>query len=246
MSGVGGYLKANLAGITDIQAINTQSLTIKGRPFEAYINELVFEDQLEQGEIDEIKLLLQYLNTSGLSSEWIVDNNNKNQDLKTAITALQTKLAQIDTTALSESSVLTNDNRNSVLKTRLDGHDGNLGDLFGKTRYVSSVIGSNTEPKTASDFQVSIADREKRRIYMTTGANQISMINDSTTQATQGENTDNQIIIAAPAGMVETYGYLNCLRGANTIEITGYGGMGVQTSPNIKIGNKGAQILIGS
>lgn len=239
MSGVGGYLKANLAGITDIQAINTQSLTIKGRRFEDYITELVLEDQFEQQEVDELKLLVQYLNTSGLSSEWIVDNNNKNQELKTAITALQTKLAQIDTTALTESSVLTNDNRNSVLKTAIDSVDG-------KTRYVSSVVGSNTAPKTASDFQVSIGDREKRRIYMTTGVNQISMINDSTNQATQGENTDNQIIISAPNGMVQTVGYLNSLRGSNTIEITGNAGMGVQSSPNIKIGNKGAQILIGS
>jgi hypothetical protein len=242
----GGNPNTNQGGVTYIPAISTGALFINGKRLRDTIQELISQDQFEQSEIDEIKLLLQYLNTSGLSSEWIVDNNNKNQDLKTSITALQTKLAQIDTTALTLPSVLTNDNRNSVLKTRLDGHDGNLGELFGKTRYVSSVIGSNTAPKVASDFQVSIADREKRRIYMTTGANQISMINDSTNQATQGENTDNQIIISAPNGMVETTGYLNSIRGGNTIEITGYGGMGVQTSPNIKIGNKGAQILIGS
>jgi hypothetical protein len=234
------YLRAGGDGVVNIPALNASGqLYIRGKKFEDYINELVFEDSFEQAEITELKLLLQYLNTTGLSSEWIVDNNTKNQDLKTLITALQTKLAQIDTTALTLPSVLTNDNRNSVLKTAIDSVDG-------KTRYVSSVQGSNTEPKVASDFQVSIADRDKRRIYMTTGANQISCINDSTTQATQGENTDNQILISAPNGMVETYGYLNCLRGANTIEITGYGGMGVQTSPNIKIGNKGAQILIGS
>jgi hypothetical protein len=234
-------------GIIDLPGLNVSSvLYIKGKKFEDYITELVIEDQFEQAEITELKLLVQYLDTSGLNSAWLVDNQNKNQELKTAITALQTKLAQIDTTALTLPSVLTNDNRNSVLKTRLDGHDGNLGDLFGKTRYVSSVIGTNTAPKSASDFQVSIADREKRRIYMTTGVNQISMINDSTNQATQGENTDNQIIISAQNGMVQTQGYLNSIRGGDTIEITGSAGMGVQTSPNIKIGNKGAQILIGS
>jgi len=109
--------RPNNAGIYNFDNLNAQTLFIKGKRFEQYINELVFEDQLEQGEIDEIKLLLQYLNTSGLSSEWIVDNNNKNQDLKTAITALQTKLANITTTSLTQNSNLTDDNRNSVLKT---------------------------------------------------------------------------------------------------------------------------------
>jgi hypothetical protein len=112
--------RPNNAGIYNYDNLNAQNLFIKGKRFEDYITELVFEDQFEQGEIEEIKLLLQYLNTTGLSSEWIVDNNNKNQDLKTLITALQTKLANIDTTALTQSSVLTDTNRNSVLKTAID------------------------------------------------------------------------------------------------------------------------------
>jgi hypothetical protein len=114
------YLKPNTAGVYDIGSANIDTLYVRGKKFQDYITELVFEDQLEQSEIDEVKTLLQYLNTSGLSSEWIVDNNNKNQDLRTAINDLQTKLANIDTSALTESSVLTNDNRNSVLKTALD------------------------------------------------------------------------------------------------------------------------------
>ena len=121
--------KANNAGIYNFGNLNAQTLYIKGRRFEDYITELVFEDQLEQSEIDEVKLLLQYLNTSGLSSEWIIDNNNKNQDLKSAITLLQTKLANIDTTALTEPSVLTNDNRNSVLKTAIDAASTDLTSL---------------------------------------------------------------------------------------------------------------------
>lgn len=132
------FIRPGNDGITEIPGLNISSvLYIRGKRFEDYINELVVEDQLEQSEIDEIKLLLQYLNTTGLSSEWIVDNNNKNQDLKTLITALETKLAQIDTTALTESSVLDNDNRNSVLKSRLDTTDGNVGTLTNKTRYVT-------------------------------------------------------------------------------------------------------------
>ena len=80
------YLKPNLSGVYDIPSLNASSqLYIRGKKFEDYINELVIGDQFEQGEIDELKLLVQYLNTSGLSSEWIVNNNNKNQDLKTSI-----------------------------------------------------------------------------------------------------------------------------------------------------------------
>jgi hypothetical protein len=132
------YLRPNLAGVYDIPSINVSSqLYVRGVPFETYVGQLETEDQFEQAEITELKLLVQYLDTAGLNTAWIVDNQNKNQDLKTAITAIQTKLAQIDTTALTESSVLDNDNRNSVLKSRLDTNDGNVTTLTNKTRYVT-------------------------------------------------------------------------------------------------------------
>ena len=140
----GGNPNTNQGGVTYIPAISTGALFINGKRFSDVISELISEDQFEQSEITELKLLVQYLNTSGLSSEWIVDNNNKNQDLKTLITALETKLAQIDTTALTESSVLVNDNRNSVLKTRLDATDNNVGTLTTKTRYVT--VNHNSGP----------------------------------------------------------------------------------------------------
>ena len=240
------YLKPNTAGVYDIPAINaSRQLYIRGIPFETYINQLVIEDQFEQAEITELKLLVQYLNTSGLSSEWIVDNNNKNQDLKTLITALETKLTNINTTALTESSVLNNDNRNSVLKTRIDGNDTSLTTLNGKTRYVTSVQGNNTVPKVASDFQVSIGDRDKRSIYMTTGANFISCINDSTNQATPGNYADNQITLESANGMITSTANMNRVEGT-TVEITGPLGMGVQSDTTIKIGQGGSQIKIGS
>lgn len=133
------YLKAGGDGVYNIPALNASSqLYIRGKKFEDYINELVLEDQFEQSEVDEIKLLLQYLDTTGLNQAWLVDNSNRNAELKTAITALQTKLAQIDTTALTETSVLTNDNRNSVLKTRADGTDTNVGTLINKTRFITT------------------------------------------------------------------------------------------------------------
>jgi len=140
----GGNPNTNQGGVTYIPAISTGALFINGKRFSDVISELISEDQFEQSEITELKLLVQYLNTSGLSSEWIVDNNNKNQDLKTLITALETKLAQIDTTALTESSVLVNDNRNSVLKSRLDATDNNVGTLTTKTRYVT--VNHNSGP----------------------------------------------------------------------------------------------------
>ena len=114
------YLKPNTAGVYDIPSANIDTLYIKGKKFQQYIDELVIEDQLEQSEITEIKLLLEYLDTTGLNSAWTVTNSNVNETLRTAITALQTKLANIDTTALTETSVLNNDNRNSVLKTAID------------------------------------------------------------------------------------------------------------------------------
>jgi hypothetical protein len=132
--------RPNNAGIYNYDNLNAQNLFIKGKRFEDYITELVFEDQFEAGEIAELQLLLQYLNTSGLSSEWIVDNNNKNQDLKTAITALQTKLANIDTTALTQSSVLNDANRNSVLKTAIDNLITKLANIDTTALTQSSVL----------------------------------------------------------------------------------------------------------
>jgi len=150
--------RPNNAGIYNYDNLNAQNLFIKGKRFEDYITELVFEDQFEAGEIAELQLLLQYLNTSGLSSEWIVDNNNKNQDLKTLITALQTKLANIDSTALTQSSVLTDDNRNSVLKTRIDSNDGSISTISDKVRFINqSSVGSNSaDPKTANTFSLNV------------------------------------------------------------------------------------------
>ena len=296
------YLKPNTAGVYDIPSCNVSSqLYIKGRRFESYINELTGADIFEQQEIDELKALVQYLDTTGLNSAWLVDNNNKNADLKTAITALQNKLANIDTTGLTLTSVLNDTNRNSVLKTRLDTTDGSFNtlqirldttdsslntlktrvdtldvsfntlqsrlnttdaslntlktrvdtldvsfnNLDGKTRYVSSVQGNNTAPKIASDFQVAINDRDKRSIYLTTGGNFISSINDSTNQATPGNYSDNNITLASSNGMITTTSHLNRLQGS-TIEITAPTGMGVQADTTIKIGQGGSLIEIGS
>jgi hypothetical protein len=232
--------------IRDILQCN--ALFIGGKRFEEYINELVFEDQLEQGEIDEIKLLLQYLNTSGLSSEWIVDNNNKNQDLKTAITALQTKLANIDTTALTQSSILTDANRNSVLLSRIDSTDGSLSTISDKVRFINqSTVGSNSaDPKTANTFSLNVNTNptgiHKGDLKIEAGFNLIRMQNNS--QTLQDLNyQDNKMDIFSPNGMITTYAHLNRIQAQNKIEI---GDFNIQNSGAINIGGKGAQINIGS
>ncbi len=234
------------SGVFSSDIIQCNAIFINGRRFIEYIQELIAEDQLEQGEIDDIRNLLTYLDTSALNQPWIINNDNRNAVLKTAIDLINTRLLYYDGTALSESWVVNNDNRNAILKTRIDGHDGDLTTLNNKTRYQTSVIGSNTAPKTPSTFNVSIGDREKRQLYLTTGTNFISSTNDSTNQATAGNYADNQINIVAQNGMISSIAHLNRIEAIDKIELTGFGGMGIQSSPNIIIGNKGAQIKIGS
>jgi hypothetical protein len=113
-------MNTNNGGITNIDVLSVGALYINGQRFRDIVSSLIAEDTLEQAELDLLRTLLANLKTDGLTSEWIVNNENKNAVLKTLITALETKLAKIDTTALTETSVLNNDNRNSVLKTRLD------------------------------------------------------------------------------------------------------------------------------
>lgn len=147
--------RPNNAGIYQFDNLNTQTLFIKGKRFEDYINELVFEDQLEQSEITEIKLLLEYLDTTGLNSAWLVNNGNTNETLRASIVALQTKLAQIDSTALTQSSVLTNDNRNSVLKTAIDTATSDLTALTTRVTTAETDI-DNLETKTRFITEASI------------------------------------------------------------------------------------------
>jgi len=150
------HLKPNTAGIYDIPSANIGTLYIKGKKFQDYIDELVFEDQLEQSEITEIKLLLEYLDTTGLNSAWTVTNSNVNETLRSAITALQTKLANIDTTALTQSSVLNNDNRNSVLKTRLDTAEGDIDGVENKTRFITEASITGTGDNTVSTYTTKV------------------------------------------------------------------------------------------
>ncbi len=108
------------SGLSVFNIIETGALFVGGKRFKDIIQELISEDLLEQGEIEDLRNLLTYLNTTALNEPWIINNDNRNAVLKSLITAIETKLNFIDTTALSQSSVLNNDNRNSVLKTAID------------------------------------------------------------------------------------------------------------------------------
>ena len=173
------YLKPNTAGVYDIPSANIDTLYIKGKKFQQYIDDLVFEDQLEQSEITEIKLLLEYLDTTGLNSAWTVTNSNVNETLRSAITALQTKLANIDTTALTQSSVLTDDNRNSVLKSRLDTAEGDIDGVENKTRFITEASITGTGDNTVSNYRT--------RVGPTTEANGSAFIELNMKNAPTGE-----------------------------------------------------------
>jgi len=223
-------------------------LFINGVRFRDVVASLISEDVLEQQEIEDLRAILLYLDTSALTQPWVVDNNNRNATLKTLITAIETKLLFIDTTALTQSSVLTDDNRNSVLKTRLDSNDGTLTDLNNKTRYIlTSSAGSNTtNPKTANTLLISTTNNpigiHKEDLQLLAGLGQIRIKHNS---QTIGDNnyTDNVINIQNPGGMISSDSRLNRMMASDKIEI---GNLNTQSSIAINIGGKGSQINIGS
>ena len=236
-------LKPSNAGIYQIPTLNVNTLFINGVPFQTFVDDLVAGDQFEQGEIDEIRQIIQYLNTSGLTTEWIVGNNNINATLKTAIDTLTTKLTYLDTTALTESWVVNNDNRNATLKTRIDGNDTSIGLVNTKTQYVTSVQGDDGAA-TNSTFQVSINDRVKRQMSLSTGTNSISSINNSSTQGSTGNYNQNRILLQAANGQVWSYAHLNTLEAIDKVEIGSAFGVGATTAVNI--GARNNRINIGS
>ena len=216
-------LKPSNAGVYQINALNVNSLFIEGVPFQTFISELVAGDQLEQGEIDEIKQVLLYLNTSGLTTEWVVGNNNINAAIKTA---LDTLTGRVDGNDTSIGTINTN-----------------LGTLNTKTQYQTSVQGDDGAA-TNSTFQVSINDRIKRQMSLSTGTNSISSINNSSTQGSTGNYNQNRILLQAANGQVWSYAHLNTIEAIDKIEIGSAFGVGAETAVNI--GARNNRINIGS
>lgn len=139
--------KSNNAGIYNFDNLNAQTLYIKGKKFQEYLDEL--GSGLTAPELAEVKSLLEYLDITGLNSAWSVTNSNINETLRSAITALQTKTANLDTTGLTSASVLNDANKNSALKTAIDTL---ITDLTALTNRVSTEETNvdNLQTKTAN------------------------------------------------------------------------------------------------
>ena len=154
--------RPNNAGIYNFDNLNTQNLFIKGVPLQTVINELIAGDQFEQAEIDEIKQIILYLNTSGLTTEWVVGNNNINAALKTAIDSINS------TVASQGSSIATNTSNISTLTTTVGTHTSNIssltsivsahtGELYSQGSQITantSAITANTNAITATNIVV--------------------------------------------------------------------------------------------
>lgn len=236
-------LKPSNAGIYQINALNVNQLWINGMSINDFVASAGLEHALTDAEIVELKAIVNRIDITGLTGNWIVDDTNRNAVLKALIDALTTKLTYLDTTALTESWVVNNDNKNATLKTRVDGNDSSIGALNTKTQYVTSVQG-NDGASTASTFQVSISDRIKRQMSLSTGTNSISSINNSSTQGSTGNYNQNRILLQAANGQVWSYAHLNTIEAIDKIEIGSAFGVGAETAVNI--GARNNRINIGS
>jgi len=113
-------MTTNNGGITNIDVLSVGALYVGGKRFRDIIRSLISEDVLEQQEINDLRNILLYLNTTALNQSWIVNNDNRNSVLKTAIDLINNRLQYFDGTALNQPWIVNNDNRNAVLKTATD------------------------------------------------------------------------------------------------------------------------------
>jgi hypothetical protein len=173
-----------------VDVLSVGALYVGGKRFRDIIRSLIAEDTLEQGEIDTLRTLLANLNTDGLTSEWIVNNDNRNAVLKTLITAIETKLAKIDTTALTETSILNNDNRNSVLKTRLDTAATDITGLTTRVTTAETDIDNLETRETASETNITAIKRKTDYISVGDGDPQNSATSHSISIGSQLSTPD--------------------------------------------------------
>jgi len=246
------YLKPSNAGLYQINALNVNDLYIKGLPFQDFIDNLVAEDQLEQSEIIEIKLLLEYLDTTGLNSAWTVTNSNVNETLRSAITALQTKLANIDTTALTQSSVLNNDNRNSVLKTRLDTAEGDIDGVETKTRFIVEASITGTGDNTVSTYRTRVGPTTEEKgstlveLNMKNGPANELIGYTIKSNFNNNDYADNESIYSHRDGRLTLLAHTMRLQAAEQIRIGNFAQYGDGASAMaINIGGRGNKINIG-
>lgn len=209
-------LKPSNAGIYQINALNVNQLWINGMSINDFVASAGLEHALTDAEIVELKAIVNRIDITGLTGNWVVDDTNRNAVLKGLIDGLTTSVGTINT---------------------------NLDTLNTKTQYQTSVQG-NDGASTASTFQVSINDRIKRQMSLSTGTNSISSINNSSTQGSTGNYNQNRILLQAANGQVWSYAHLNTMEAIDKVEIGSAFGVGAQTAVNI--GARNNRINIGS
>ena len=177
-------LKPSNAGIYQINALNVNNLSVAGIPFQTYINNLVIGDQFEQGEIDEIRQIILYLNTSGLTTEWVVNNTNINETLKSAIIAIQGNITTNTTNIATNTSNIATNTSNIATNT------SNISTLTTKTQYVTSAVGTGPivegTPAFAPSFLTvnpTVSGVEWNQINLTASATSYIKICDDTSRA---------------------------------------------------------------
>jgi len=171
------------SGLYTFPALNAGVLYINGKPFLDFINEIVFEDSLDDAEVQEIKAFLARLDISALTGNLVLDDNNRNSVLKTAIDGILSKLTYLDTTGLTSSWVITDANRNATLKTAIDA-------LVTKTTLLDTtaltqpwvITDSNRNASLLSSIQSlggDVSALQTKTQYITSSANTITINTDT-------------------------------------------------------------------
>lgn len=245
-------MNTNNGGATNIDVLSVGALYINGQRFRDIVSSLIAEDTLEQEELDLLRTLLANLKTDGLTSEWIVNNENKNAVLKTAITAIETKLAKIDTTTLTETSVLTNDNRNSVLKTRLDTAEGDIDNVENKTRFITEASVAGTGDLTTSTYTTSVGppsgDKGISIIELKQkNAPGTDFIGYRITSDFDDDDYDyNESLYSHPHGRITMKGSTIRIQATEQIRIGGFSEYGDSLGGAVNIGGRGSSVNIGA
>jgi len=136
-------LKASNAGIYQINALNVNSLWINGVTSTQYVNDLIGAGQLNQDEIDELKVISARIDVSGLTGSWVVTDANKNAALKTLLDSTVTAVgaqAAITTahTATLALHTTTLDNQAIALAAATSVGGGNAAAITGLTTTVTA------------------------------------------------------------------------------------------------------------
>lgn len=95
MSSSSYLLKPSNAGIYQINALNVNNLWINGMSINDFITAAQIEHNLTDAEILELRAIVNRIDITNLTGNWVVDDSNRNAVLKALIDALNTKTQYI-------------------------------------------------------------------------------------------------------------------------------------------------------